>query len=349
MESRRLTRADMDAVWGRVARPAGSEEMSGLRPVDDLNVTVYAAVDGSGNRHLLIEDRTGRATESAFEGTTGLGVAVRELSVSGRPASAFIDLECRRQQQRGMFSAFATDLVTCLQGAGASPEQVVARVLKRWKAFWRAGHRQLTREEAIGLFGELWFFLYWLDAGGDGDLQCWTGSEGSRHDFQWPAASVEVKTAVKSSGDWPEHTISSLEQLADPVQGNLYLFSLLVAEDPIARNSIDSLVSELTSRFESTGGEAEELTAALASRGVRPGASDEQTSTYRIRAERLYEVTGGFPRLTRETLGDAMVDGIVDASYRLATASCASWLVASSPSDELANWLRSTLEMWGRR
>ena len=94
----------------------------------------------------------------------------------------------------------------------------------------------------VGLFGELWFLVQWAGPSA-GSVQAWEASDGARHDFQWPQYSVEVKATSRSGPI--VHSIQISNSWRTLRTGDLYLYSLRVARDALAANTVTSLVRSL--------------------------------------------------------------------------------------------------------
>lgn len=201
----------------------------------------------------------------------------------------------------------------------------------------------MTREDALGLFGELWFLRRWLGTLSATTMKRWQATDSARHDFQWQSASVEVKTATTQSAGPPVHRIASLEQLADPEQGQLYLFSLQVCDDALAANTLHSLVASLTADLQADFQTLSEFNDKLAARGYSPADQQAPARALRILAERLYRVDAMFPRLTRGTFQPSgLPAGIVGMDYQIDLAVCGPWLTATAPTDAPARVLASS-------
>jgi hypothetical protein len=190
----------------------------------------------------------------------------------------------------------------------------------------------MSREAALGVFGELWFLRRWLGTVNAAAVHCWQATDSARHDFQWPSASVEVKVATTQSAGPPVHRIASLEQLADPEQGQLYIFSLQVCDDALAANTLHSLVTSITVDLQADFQALGEFNDKLAARGYSPADQQAPDRPLRILAERLYRVDATFPRLTRSSFQPGgLPAGIVGVEYLIDLATCEEWLVARQP------------------
>lgn len=320
-----MTPENLRGIWDGLSTPTDAES---LEAIESQVADVWLALDHSGRRHLLLLVPPG--TQLATGDTHGLSVSVSRHRISGRGDAHYVDLSCTVDAVADRFEVVAADILRALSGAGPG-ERVhqLASVLSQWRWFWDVDPDGLSEGDALGLFGELWFLIQWAGAGPDA-VRAWQGSEGSRHDFQWPQRSVEVKTTSKAGPS--THRISPLHQLEDPESGDLYLFSVRVSRDRLARNSLAGLVEAIGQRLASDPVTLELFHAKVAARGFSPTPSGRAHHGYRILGEELYAVAQDFPRLTQAGLG-SLPDAVVDVSYVLDMTACSPWLVARSPAE----------------
>ncbi len=337
-----MTLDELESSWVALQPPGTPDGISGRRAVGlPADRPVYLAVDSRHRRHLLVQVPDDIAPFSQRE-TRSLEVTTARFQVGSNPESLYVDLICTDSAQHATFSAIAQDLIRSLrQSAGPLRDSIVS-ALARWRAFWTVKAGGMSREDALGLFGELWFLRRWLGTVNATIVKRWQATDSARHDFQWPSASVEVKTAATQVAGAPVHRIASLEQLADPEQGQLYLFSLQVCDDALAGNTLHSLVASLTADLQADFQALSEFNDRLASRGYSPADQQAPARPLRILAERLYRVTAGFPRLTRQSFQpDGLPSGIRGMEYEIDLAVCESWLAATAPTDAAALILAS--------
>ena len=327
-----MIRNDIEEVWSSLRTPVAQNDITGKRAPDlPSDRSVYLGLDGTGRRHLLVQ--VPDETEAVVQrDTRGLQVGTARFRIGDNPEALYIDLVCIDASQNLTFSAVAQDLLVAMNQSN-SPTDAVVGALNRWKAFWRVRPAGLSREEALGLFGELWFLRRWFGPVDAEKIERWMATPGTRHDFQWPVASVEVKTAATSAVDGPAHLISGLDQLDDPETGRLFLFSLQVVDDVLAGNTLAGLVDGLIEELRSSDAGLVLLNEKLAGYGYNPAEGDDYQRRLRIIGERLYLVDEGFPRLTRGSFQPAIPTGIGDISYTLRMSVCERWLVAKGPAE----------------
>ena len=334
-------RDSLEATWASLAKPAGQGCITGKRaPGLSPNRAAYLSLDGAGRRHLLVLVPDGTEPVTLRE-TRALQVATERFQVGGHPDALYIDMACLDHSQNPTFSAVAEDLLISLNGSTASARDAVLGALSRWKAFWSSRTAGLSREEALGLFGELWFLKRWMGHPSAAVLSRWMTTPRARHDFQWPEASVEIKTAATISPGGSVHRIANLDQLDNPVTGQLYLFSLQVVDDALATNTLAGMVETLVHDLRNDSQSLMSLNEKLASYGYNPADTTAYNRRLRVVAERLYVIVDGFPRLTRASFVTGLPSGIDDVTYSLAVSACDHWLVARSPADPGACFLKA--------
>jgi hypothetical protein len=289
---------------------------------------VWVARDHSDRQHLLVQIPEGVILD--ITGTHGLGVSVARHRIPYHADEAYLDLVCLDPAVAATFAAVAADIAE--EAVQADPDARRSRVitaLSEWRWFWGVDPAQLSAADAIGLFGELWFLVRWAGVSAD-SVQAWDASNGARHDFQWPERSVEVKAT--SRGGPMVHTIQHLAQLDDAESGDLYLYSLRVARDALAANTLNSLVEVVTTALSGQSEARADLLSKLGQRGYTPAGRDQSAVPYRVVEEDLYKITEEFPRLTRTSFTDGLPNGITRVSYQLDMNACIDWRVAVDPS-----------------
>ena len=314
----------LDETWSSLS---GASGLTGRRPAGlPVSRVVYLALDHAGVRHLCIRlEDSGKPVQ--YPTMRGLDVTTCDLAVGGTPLQRYIDLACSDRVYNPSFLALSDDLIRLLQSTSTPESEIVRATLNRWRSFWSLQSAGLTQEEALGLFGELWFLHHWIRAESAGDLAMWTAPTGTRHDFQSPLVSVEAKTYAGTGS--PVHRISSLDQLADPSTGELFLFSLHVVDDGLAGNTLPALVSALHCQLSA---DAQVVFAEyLAQYGYSPAQDAQYGRRLRIIAEQLYLVSSDFPRLVLASFTQGLPGGIDDVTYSILSAACQRWLIATTP------------------
>ncbi|WP_166521129.1 PD-(D/E)XK motif protein [Modestobacter roseus] len=320
-----MTPEELQSRWREIIIPASGRELQAIQVLGQSGV--WVARDHSARPHLLVRIPDGASFNAAE--THGLGVGVGRHRIMGLPDATYVDFVCLDQAVLHTFAAVTSDLVRAVLEADldARREKLLS-VLSEWRWFWGVDPSRLSATDALGLFGELWFLVRWVGVSSKA-IEAWDASNGARHDFQWPAQSVEVKTT--SSGGAVVHNIERLEQLEDAETGQLYLFSLRVSRDALGANTLAGLVHAATGALADDPAARSELLAKLSRRGYTPAADEHARVPFRVVDEALYRVADSFPRLTRASFADGLPPAITKLSYQLDMNACADWRVAETP------------------
>jgi hypothetical protein len=334
-----MTVDELMAKWSGLPDPAAQGEFTGFRvPGTQHELAIWIARDGAGRRHLLVGIPEG-GPPLRQRPTRALEVTTDKLRVGDAPAATYIDLACIDPLHERTFAAVARDVIGAIGGSAGERRDAIQHTLERWRSFWSVDPAGLSREAALGLFGELWFMRRWMEPL-PVSLVRWQGPAGARHDFQWETASIEVKTASSIKGP-VIHWIANLDQLADPVTGTLHLFSLQVADDMLSANTLPGLVDGIEHLLAGNEEASRLFVERVGQAGYSPAHVDRYNRPLRIVAEELFRVDANFPRLTRASFPVGLPPGVDSVSYCLSIAACAAWRIASSPLSPEAAFLRA--------
>lgn len=327
---------DLSTIWNALRVPAANGLSARLHPDSH---DVWLAVDDRRRRHLLLRV-SGADTGQVLMSTNGLRASTDWLSVEGEPSDVWADLVCLDPALNNTFEIVANDLASEARDMESLPLDAVRRTLRTWQWFWSVDASDLSSEGALGLFGELWFMSRW--ARFPDVIDTWTGPVGTRHDFVSRRISVEVKTSrVRADGPM-RHRVANLDQLDDPETGHLLLFSLAVAEDANASNSLPGLIDHVRSRVRTQPERLATLDRGLSHAGWTPAAGVRHRQRWRITSEELYRVQSGFPRLTRASFPDGLPVGVDMVTYSIDLAACAAFRIATTPGEATNDLLELT-------
>ena len=308
-------------TWSALEHPniVGHLEAVEALPMSGL----WLAVDRSGVYHYLVQIEDCMNVREIQ--TKGLEFSVKRHRIRGRADADYIDLAIAEESVLDVFAAVASELTGVLSNASLSDRpEITINTISRWKWFWDVDAEGLAEREVVGLFGELWFLDQWIGVE-PGNVEAWGGGDSTRHDFQWEELSVEVKTMQRRSDEGLVHTVQDIDQLANPESGRLYLFSLRIARDRLAANSLSLLVERCAEQLDDRPTARDSFLRKVAERGYSPIDSSLRMRTYRVMDEEIYEVTADFPRLTVESFALGIPIGIGAISYKIDMAACGAW------------------------
>ena len=314
--------------WASVPRPA-----AGLLRAREPSTPgrVWYAWDDQDRRHLLLPVPADN-TETVFFETRGLIATVRQLHLDEGPNGTWADIGCLDAGSAEAFAALGRELDEQLTIRQGNVLTVISDVLERWRRFWleAAPPGVLDTAAEVGLIGELWFLLRWLKTAAS--VRYWTGPLGDRNDFVSTSVSVEVKAASVRGGELPTHPIAHLDQLSDPVDGSLLLFSLGMTRDAGGDTTLPRLVAEAEILCRDTP-HLDAWRQRIHAAGWRPPHAESYSRRFRVVSQQLYRVDDHFPRLIRTSFNDQQPPaGVSEVRYSVTpSVVAATHLLASDP------------------
>ncbi|WP_326662780.1 PD-(D/E)XK motif protein [Streptomyces sp. NBC_00385] len=324
-----MTTADLRVVleehWSRLgAEPVsvGHTLRTSALPVGTVHGPILVAVDRAGLRHLLVPLKVRQRVS--------VGLVSASLRITERPLQdedaygRFADIECMSRELDDVFTGLCRDVLVAVEADGDRPYRTARAVVERWKLLFSSGPRSLTREQMVGLFGELRVLVRLLE-GDSGAVRHWAGPAGERHDFTDGVHAVEVKSTVTNS-ERRVFVVHGLDQLEAPEGGDL-----LLAWQRFEPHPGGSTLDELVDRAADLCDDQAELLSKLGSVGYRPSDEAGQDGLRLSLAEdRWYRVEEDFPRLTTVTMHAGTVPaGVLDVRYTVDLAGA-----RTSPVDE---------------
>lgn len=250
---------------------------------------------------LTIDVPSSVSTDGLERETKGFRV---QRQYSARRRVTRVSLELAQQSFRELFEVVAEDIaerVLPIHDESAAVAAMRER-LNHWERFMSAaGQKGLSREDQIGLFGELTFLRTLLRAGAASGaaVGCWNGPRGENQDFQAGDRSVEVKTTTGNIAT--AVTIANELQLDDADCHSLFLMHLWLREQTGGGTSLPQLIDEIDGLL--TGTAADEFHDRLVAAGYHSIHRHlYEENGYTERATYYYIVMGDFPRLCRADL-----------------------------------------------
>lgn len=245
-----------------------------------------------------------------------LGEAVVSFDTSGLrlsratdPGGVLLVLSLEEPARRDMFAEICSDCIrSVLRGEDEGDADLlgvfVAR-LSAWRAFLRDQAGALSRNEIVGIIGELIILDQLLEADADA-IGAWKAPYDSLHDFEQAGDHIEVKTSL---GGAHQLHISTLDQLDDAGLSSLHIAHVRLVELPDGE-TLGGIASRIEGKLSGERARGA-LRNALLRRGLTPGADPEDGPRVRLVGIDFYAVGEEFPRLRRG--GVAL--GIADAAY----------------------------------
>lgn len=208
-----------------------------------------------------------------------------------------------------MFSRMASDIIVVLRGASVSGLPLFGLFtgrIRAWQAFMDSGRDDMLGPEAeIGLVGELTFLRQVLQAGLTPGVAIdgWRGPLDGMHDFVLGAGAVEVK-ATTASGEFPA-VIGSLDQLDDSMVRPLFLAGVRLSLEPSGR-TLPEIVVEVDTCLAKNPVARAQFSDLVLQAGVLDSVRHRYVRRFTAVHTVLFDVAGGFPRLTRRDVMQAV-------------------------------------------
>jgi len=297
--------------------PSG-EKLTAKLPAPDISSQVFSALDSEKQRHILIQLEPDDLPYNDHQ-SRGIQVTTRELNVHGQQPSRYIDLLCLDIAGYSGFDLIGSEIITELAKGNRSPSEIVHQVLAKWRRFWgQIPQDLLSRNEVTGLIAELRFLAEKMipEVGTAEAIRRWRGPFGSRHDFEWPGESVEVKATTSSRGRI--FHINGIDQLEPPENGKLFFFGVRLREEGGAEMTLPGIIETCRNLVSSDEDVLDKYESALVQVGYSPLHNEEyERIHFRIIEEALFEVKDNFPRICVRNFVGGIPNGIERVEYEI--------------------------------
>ncbi|MBX5210787.1 PD-(D/E)XK motif protein [Rhizobium sp. NZLR11] len=286
----------------RLSRPAQLDLRAGLREIDGAPCLV-ALPGGAGN------------SIASFE-TAGL-----RLSRAADPAGLLLVLSLEEPSRRDLFAEICSDCIrTVLRWEDEGENELVtvlAARLAAWRAFLRDQTSGLSRNEMVGLIGELLVLDRLLDENAEA-VAAWKAPDDGLHDFVLSGHGLEVKTAL---GPTRQLHISTLDQLDDAGLASLHIAHVRLVES-VSGDTLGQITTLIEQRLNGERARSA-FRNALLRRGLLPGGDANAGPRVACAGIDGYAVSDGFPRLLRNDVSL----GIAEATYQVEVRALAGFAV----------------------
>lgn len=279
-----------------------------LLPWDDMATSSKRRV-AMGTLHNVhwITDIDGRCgifikSTSSFDSVTPT-ISLNGIDVLKRNSNSNngeLILLLNKKEDAQIFYKLCEDLVSTIdlyEDNGAMISALEIR-LQRWQELLKKnGNYLMPIELQMGLFTELTFLKIHLfqQIGPEQSVHSWVGPDFDKQDFLLDNAVVEIKSYRTSKGE--EVSISSAQQLCSGKQP-LYLVAYGLTRSDNGLTILD-LVVEIQGVLSTKSKLISDVfNLKLVDYGFVPELQNEPYAGFLIDTERIFKVTGGFPRIT---------------------------------------------------
>ena len=291
--------------WALLAsRPVSITSDFRCLPIPSAVSGVEIALDGSGNRHLLIPHNV-KENIREDRGSAGVQIVGIHLQRDRGALQHYVDVVCLKPALNQAFQWLVESILKGLEdNYKGDGNAVCLQVLKDWRELVRVGQITTLTDEAIrGLLGEL-VVLSELCVRNPFSVANWLGWEKTRHDFAHSGSALEVKTTIVP--DMSRIHINGLWQLVPPAGGGeIRLLVLVLERMPGGSLTIPGLVDTI----KSSGVNYSELEPKLNAVGYFDDLHRELLlqSSFSILSRTCFLVDDAFPKLTSASFSGGTV------------------------------------------
>ena len=152
---------DMSMRWDQLeSQPPSGARFTARLAFPSRSTEVFIAVDAASRRYILVRIPDGEPCLIAERASRGIAIQTVEmrLDASGKNG-IFVEIACLEQSGYAALDIVTLELVDALDaGASIGRVRMVQSVLTKWRRFWSdVAQTLLSKEQQLGLFGELWF------------------------------------------------------------------------------------------------------------------------------------------------------------------------------------------------
>jgi hypothetical protein len=212
-------------------------------------------------------------------------------------------IEQTRLGDQHLFTTVSEDIIRAVSEAAGDEAYAAVQRLAKWRAFFNRALDGLSREQQLGLFGELYALISVVSIGSDkaGAIKAWHGPRSAIHDFSSEHWALEVKSTAVAAGTSAQ--VSNEHQL-DPAQvPPLFLLYLVFDVRP---HNAGATLSDMVDRCRRALREEDALPVQFEDLLIDAGFHDVHralyTSHYLLRREELFEINDDFPSLRASDL-----------------------------------------------
>lgn len=315
-------------IWQELEVPASrTPGIFSRRVREESRADLFVGISRpEGHRMFILGIDTDATLSGQLPSAKGIRVGLIRPSSGATPL--FV-VELVDPQFQAVFTVLVEDLVKSASEAldSVSAMEVVVARLTRWQRLLDHGSGPLAPEAQRGLYGEL-FFMRHLAAslGITRAVDSWTGPSRAPQDFQCSGWAVEVKT---TGAEQPQRIrVAGARQLDDTGLSLLAIYHLsLDVREAGQGDSLAAMVSTLRDLAATHPAAAQTLEDRLLDAGYLDHFGDQYARAgYTVRAELVYKVRDGFPRLLEAMLPS----GVGDVTYTIDASACAPYAVPLS-------------------
>lgn len=305
-------KVDSSSAWSDLR--CGSNEEQGISiPTIPYNVNtghgqIRHALGPRGEPRLLLPVAMYDKLPT-FKDSPGMVIKEATYSQNGRPAR-FIDIACQMPELESVFSEVTEELIDRIRRGASCTSALLSTLEDFHKLLVAASEQDIKDERILGLLGELLILERFLHNSPKAWMT-WRGPKGDRHDFRCGNTSMEVKSGSRTSSK--KITISSVDQLAPPKEGKLFLAHLVLEKSVEGELSVGRVVERI---LEKSSSRKDVLDLIVAAGCHDPDSELWNRIKFNFENETFYAVTSAFPSITPDLFTECSIPkGIESLTY----------------------------------
>lgn len=313
-----MTRHDLRLAWQALRETGGANADPELRLRLYLarhGLRIFAATEAAGSRVTFVVELPRDLAPLELTRSRFRHVSVRVAEFPGLSDSrAAIVVTLLDAEFESLFESFATDIADVVDRAANQGAAVagVVRTVDRWRRFLEHRTAPLSENEVRGLIGELAVLeRASRKYGATVALNAWKAPTGSIRDFEFPDATVEVKTFTPSEG--ARVRISDPLQLEPDHGVHLFLACQELSRSEDQAGTLAGHIARVSNAFKSSPDLQVDFGNSMASSGYLEMQGPLYTQGYALGKVRVFRVDAGFPRVPPASIAA----GVLDLRYSL--------------------------------
>lgn len=251
-------------------------------------------------------------------------------SQPGDEFESYMRITCLDSNLEAAFRKFLEDIRLRLEPSDSTAASAVNEVVNEWRQLIAVVKDPLSRNELVGIFGELAVLERLVNSHGAVALEWWYGPDRTRHDFVGPSLSLEVKSTTDLGSN--RVTIHGLGQL-DHAEGTSSYIGL-VGVDPTPRGRC---IDDVSRNLKDLGCSVPLLEKKLLSSGYVAGNQVNSNERFVVAHMRFWQFDENSPGLRASNLRSDQQAGVSDVRFNFDLSA----LGAPLPNDDAAKVLSS--------
>ena len=312
---------DTEDPWKPLSPPSQMTDVSGRRVDQSLPWNVYWALDMDRRCLLVFRHSPENSPARTLPRLQGLEVTISAQQQNGQ---SLLVIRLKDNGQREVFHHLCLDMIEATR-ATKTEQQAIERFIARiWRWHWllRGGRDgRLPEEVQKGIIGELQLMQGYLFSviGVEAAVRSWMGPLGAPKDFEIGHVCIEVKSRKGSAV--PFVSISTQHQLDTEGVDALFLYVVEVVNAPGSDPNGITLTDQVVSVQQKIQGLGAAVADLFEQRLMAVGfdrTHDYTDTKWLIGQERLFKVSGDFPRVTPSMYPS----GVEKVRYEISLSDC---------------------------